>query len=218
MFPAIALAKACSIPVVPASVRASAPSTSLKQAWSAKCRRVLHACSSKNVTTTLKHANQHQGHQASSDVALTTSSCPSAFRQRGDGSCPAMHADLLLESWKAHTLTQIAGKPVSKRQAETAPVQRAGGGSVANNGKSAGASTISPSMHQGFLRKMVEASDSKDAPEFHSVSILVDSGSQQAPLCSTAIAQRLGVRMRHIQLVRGASRGATLADLRCGVV
>jgi hypothetical protein len=127
-FPTSALAESCSIPVVPASVRASVPSTSLsrvladkalslkshtevQQAWSAKCRRILHACSSKSVTTTLKHANQHPGHQASSDVALTTSSCPSAFRQRGDESCPAMHADLLLESWKAYTLTQIARSP-----------------------------------------------------------------------------------------------------------
>ena len=137
-FPTSALAESCSIPVVPASVRASVPSTSLsrvsgdkalslkshtevQQAWSARCRRV---------------ANQHPGYQASSDVALTTSSCPSAFRQRGDKSCPAMHADLLLDSWKAYTLTQIAGKPVSTRQAETAPVQRAGGGRVTNKSKS----------------------------------------------------------------------------------
>ena len=159
-FPTSAFAESCSIPVVPASVRASVPSTSLSR--------------------------------VSGDKALSLKS-HTEVQQRGDKSCPAMHADLLLESWKAYTLTQIAGKPVSMRQAETAPVQRAGGGSVANNGKSAGASTISPSMHQGFLRKMVEASDSKDAPEFHPVSILVDSGSQQAPLCSTAVAQRLGV-------------------------
>jgi len=38
----------------------------------------------------------------------------------------------------------------------------------------------------------VEPSSALEPKEFQAVSILVDSGSQQAPLCSTAVAQRLG--------------------------
>ena len=191
------------MPVVPASVRAPAPSTSLDrvledqalslnshaelhQAWSSNCRRILHTCSSKTISWvpeefSSRHMESSNGHPGPGTNSETVSR-------------PALHADLLRESWKAYTLALTSGRPVSTQQTETAPTRRAGGVSVASNGKSAGASSISPSIHQGFLRKMVDASDSKEAPEFHPVSILVDSGSQQEPLCSTAVAQRLGVQ------------------------
>jgi hypothetical protein len=47
-------------------------------------------------------------------------------------------------------------------------------------------------MHKGFIRTSVEPGSALEQKEFQMVSILVDSGSQQAPLCSTAVAQRLG--------------------------
>ena len=50
----------------------------------------------------------------------------------------------------------------------------------------------SPSLHKGFIRTSVEPSSALEPKEFQAVSILVDSGIQQAPLCSTAVAQRLG--------------------------
>ena len=183
------------MPVVPTSVRALAPSTSLdlvwgdqvpslkshaelQQAWSSRCRRILHACAS---PTTLKPEDKPQRRQASSGMTSGTR-------------CPAMHADLLLESWNAYTLTRASPRPVSRQQAEKTPRRSPGVVNVASNGRLAGASSISPAMHQGFLRKMGDALDPKEAQEFHQVSILVDSGSQQEPLCSTAMAQRLGLQ------------------------
>ena len=181
------------MPVVPTSVRALAPSTSLdlvwgdqvpslkshaelQQAWSSRCRRILHACAS---STTLKPEDKPQRCQASSGVT---------------SGARAMHADLLLESWNAYTLTRASPRPVSRQQAEKTPRRSPGVVNVASNGRLAGASSISPAMHQGFLRKMGDALDPKEAQEFHQVSILVDSGSQQEPLCSTAMAQRLGLQ------------------------
>ena len=52
--------------------------------------------------------------------------------------------------------------------------------------------TASPAQHRGFLRKTAGIGGSTNEEEFQEVSILVDSGSQQEPLCSTALAQRLG--------------------------
>ena len=51
--------------------------------------------------------------------------------------------------------------------------------------------TASPAQHREFLRKTAGTLGSTTEEEFHEVSILVDSGSQQEPLCSTALAQRL---------------------------
>jgi hypothetical protein len=51
----------------------------------------------------------------------------------------------------------------------------------------------SPAVHTGFLRAATLPDGVSAQAEFQEVSILVDSGSQQAPLCSTAIAYRLGV-------------------------
>jgi len=50
----------------------------------------------------------------------------------------------------------------------------------------------SPSLHTGFLRATAAPGSVLDTEAFQEVSILVDSGSQQEPLCSTAVAQRLG--------------------------
>jgi hypothetical protein len=50
----------------------------------------------------------------------------------------------------------------------------------------------SPALHTGFIRATAELDDTGAPTNFQEVSILVDSGSQQAPLCSTAVAERLG--------------------------
>jgi hypothetical protein len=50
----------------------------------------------------------------------------------------------------------------------------------------------SPSLHTGFLRTTAEPGSVLAPEAFQKVSILVDSGSQQEPLCSTAVARRLG--------------------------
>ena len=108
--------------------------------------------------------------------------------------CPTLHAALLLDSWKDYILAQDLGKPVSTAQDQKLPARRAvcfnaDGGSTSPLGSSA-----SPSQHRGFLRKAAGTSSSKVEEEFQEVSILVDSGSQQDPLCSTALAQRLGTQ------------------------
>ena len=54
--------------------------------------------------------------------------------------------------------------------------------------------SISPAQHRGLLRKTSGAGGHNAEEEFQEVSILVDSGSQQEPLCSTALAQRLGLQ------------------------
>ena len=51
---------------------------------------------------------------------------------------------------------------------------------------------LSPDLHTGFIRAIPELDDNVAPTKFQEVSILVDSGSQQAPLCSMAVAQRLG--------------------------
>ena len=50
----------------------------------------------------------------------------------------------------------------------------------------------SPALHTGFIRAIPELDDNVATTKFQEVSILVDSGSQQAPLCSTVVAERLG--------------------------
>jgi hypothetical protein len=50
----------------------------------------------------------------------------------------------------------------------------------------------SPSQHRGFIRKAADPASMPAQAVFQEVSILVDSGSQQEPLCSTAIAQSVG--------------------------
>jgi hypothetical protein len=50
----------------------------------------------------------------------------------------------------------------------------------------------SPALHTGFIRATAELGDTAAPTKFQEVSILVDSGTQQAPLCSTAVAERLG--------------------------
>ena len=50
----------------------------------------------------------------------------------------------------------------------------------------------SPALHTGFIRAAATLDDTGAPTDFQEVSILVDSGSQQAPLCSTAVAERLG--------------------------
>ncbi len=50
----------------------------------------------------------------------------------------------------------------------------------------------SPALHTGFIRATAELDDTGSPTNFQEVSILVDSGSQQVPLCSTAVAERLG--------------------------
>jgi hypothetical protein len=52
----------------------------------------------------------------------------------------------------------------------------------------------SPALHQGFIRATTEPGATVTPEAFQEVSILVDTGSQQAPLCSTAVAQRLGAK------------------------
>ena len=107
--------------------------------------------------------------------------------------CPTIHADLLLYSWKAYTLAQSLGRPVSMAQAQL-PARRAVCVNVAGGSKSPVGSSTSPSQHRGFLRKATDTSSSKAEEEVQAVSILVDSGSQQDPLCSTVLAQRLGAQ------------------------
>ena len=129
------------------------------------------------------------------------SACEKRHRERHppagdvDGSrCPALHAALLLDSWKDYILAQDLGRPVSTAQDQKLPARRAvcfnaDGGNTSPLGSSA-----SPSQHRGFLRKAAGTFSSKAEEEFQEVSILVDSGSQQDPLCSTALAQRLGIQ------------------------
>jgi hypothetical protein len=57
----------------------------------------------------------------------------------------------------------------------------------------AGALT-SLSQHWGFIRKVADPESVTAQEVFQEVSILVDSGSQQEPLCSTVIAQSLGAK------------------------
>jgi hypothetical protein len=52
----------------------------------------------------------------------------------------------------------------------------------------------SPALHTGFIRATAEPGNTAVLKDFQEVSILVDSGSQQAPLCSTTVAQSLGIR------------------------
>jgi hypothetical protein len=49
----------------------------------------------------------------------------------------------------------------------------------------------SPAVHTGFIRAISELADNVASTKYQEVSILVDSGSQQAPLCSTTVAERL---------------------------
>ena len=91
-------------------------------------------------------------------------------------------------------MAQDLGRPVSTAQDQKLPARRAvcfnaDGGNTSPLGSSA-----SPSQHRGFLRKAAGTFSSKAEEEFQEVSILVDSGSQQDPLCSTALAQRLGIQ------------------------
>ena len=50
----------------------------------------------------------------------------------------------------------------------------------------------SPAVHTGFIRAIPELADNMAPTKYQEVSILVDSVSQQAPLCSTEVAERLG--------------------------
>ena len=105
-----------------------------------------------------------------------------------------LHAALLLDSWKAYILAQDPGRPVSTAQVPKFPATRAVCFNAVGGSKSPVGSSASPSQHRGFLRRAAGTLSSKTAEEFQEVSILVDSGSQQDPLCSTALAQRLGIQ------------------------
>ncbi len=74
----------------------------------------------------------------------------------------------------------------------------------------------SPALHTGFIRAIPELDDNVTPTKFQEVSILVDSGSQQAPLCSTVVAERLGTtgKLRPFAL----QAGPAAAYLRRGLV
>ena len=90
----------------------------------------------------------------------------------------------MLDSWHAYIMAQAPAPTLP-----ASPARRV----VCFNtdGRTAASGSISPAQYRGYLRK---TSGTGVVEEFQEVSILVDSGSQQEPLCSTALAQRLGLQ------------------------
>ena len=76
----------------------------------------------------------------------------------------------------------------------------------------------SPAVHTGFIRAVPASVDNVEPAEYQEVSILVDSGSQQAPLCSTAVAERLGASGKLTSFALQAGGQPLPAYLRCGLV
>ncbi len=66
----------------------------------------------------------------------------------------------------------------------------------------------SPALQTGFIRATSELDDNGAPTKFQEVSILVDSGSQQAPLCCTSVAEKLGTtgKLSSFAPRRGANR------------
>ena len=98
-----------------------------------------------------------------------------------------VNADRLLDSWRAYIMAKVPAPTLPALPARRVVCFN-------TDGQAAASGSISPAQHRGFLRKTSGTGDHQAAEEFQEVSILVDSGSQQEPMCATALAQRLGLQ------------------------